>query len=98
MTHEAKIYMMAQSEFLSKSEGLLYTTKLLFKIVGFYEPQRSFILIYFISWRQRVLKQIAGGKDCEDLWNWEAFTVGVVLSAVKAISVLLFLCVAVKRI
>lgn len=73
---------MPQPEFLSKSEGLLYITNLLFKIVGFYEPQRSFILIYFISWRQKILKKIAGGNDYEDLWNWVAFTVGVVLSAV----------------
>jgi len=29
-----------------------------------------------------ILKEIAGGNDCEDLWNWVAFTVGVILSAV----------------
>lgn len=29
-----------------------------------------------------ILKEIAGGNDWEDLWNWVAFTVGVILSAI----------------
>jgi len=44
-----------------------------------------------------ILKQIAGGNDCEDLWNWVAFTVGVILSAITGDSLLLFLCVAVRK-
>jgi len=72
-------------------------TNFLFKIVGFYEPERSFILIYFILWWQKFRGKLLDEmivRICATEWPLQS-----VLSCLQLqeISVLLFLCVAVKK-
>jgi hypothetical protein len=79
-----------------KMHGIM-NIKSLFKIVGFYEPARSFILIYFILWWQKFWRKLLEEMIvtiCKTEWPLQSMLSCLQL---QAISVLLFLCVAVRK-